>query len=389
MRAKWRKYYLFICTIIIVVFSFLGSLAFLRTNLLQRQEKYEFESIYKNTSIDFIIPSPSYEQVFELQNDSTGIERIVPFYETTTEVKSDGKICVGKTQIFNTVEWLDITPYGSERMVHRFSNVQPGTAIVDKKFATMNNCMEGSVLEIQIREKAYKFNVVGIAENNPYINEGSVAMFLTEEAISEFMDVGIKYSAAYVKATDIVKCKIFLLNEYKPLGRLKEEEGFSSEDSYKEHLNNFYEADWSKEITICSENYEVLSVKYQNVNKNCRKNIFTYSGICLIFFIVINSAMLKSDNMTSYMKDYIIKGNGKKEDIVRFYEHGIWWNSCIFCIMNLICFAFWAYGMKREIWSMQIREIVLVSVTVILVSAIMSLVTKKYVKRHYVFKGWK
>ena len=47
----------------------------------------------------------------------------------------------------------------------------------------------------------------------------------------------------------------------------------SIEDVYNQHLQNFNDADWSKEITNCQENYKVLSVKYENVQTGIWTNI--------------------------------------------------------------------------------------------------------------------
>ena len=46
MSKKWAKYYLLLGTVIIAAISLIGSMAFVRTNINQAQDKYEFESIY-------------------------------------------------------------------------------------------------------------------------------------------------------------------------------------------------------------------------------------------------------------------------------------------------------------------------------------------------------
>lgn len=226
-------------------------------------------------------------------------------------------------------------------MISMAEEVQSGTAVIDKMFAETNGCVIGDTITISIDNTAYKFTVVGISENNTYCSDGSVALFLSSEDATVFETIGIKYSAAYIKATDLSKCKNYLLKDYKPFGRLKDKEDFKSEDTYNEHLENFSNADWSKEITLCSENYETLSVKYQNVPSSILRNTLIYAIIVFVVFCVFNSVMLKNDTLRSYFKMYIVKGNGTKDRIYRFYRNGIVWNVIVFIVANAICCAFW------------------------------------------------
>lgn len=383
MSKEWKNHYLLICTIIIVAISSIGSFAFVRTNIFQAQEKYEFESIYVNTAIDFIIPSPSYTQVAEIQDEANGIEVVKPYYETSTPVMINGQTCKGTTLIFPNTENLDVTPYGNDRIIHASSDVQPGTAIVDKLFADMNNCSLGATLSIQIDGKNYEFPVAGISENNTYYSEGSVALFLTETDANTFEVNGIKYSAAYIKASDFSKCKTYLTSEYKPLGRLKGKEDFSSEDTYNEHLQNFTEADWSKEITNCVENYTTLSVKYQNVDSTIIGNSIIYAVVTLLAFTIINIAMLKNDGLKGYFRVYIIKGNGKKEQIIKFYKNGIWWNLSAFIVTNIVFYIYWVKDAVLSNTTYGLYSIVIPLIVAVLVSLVMIHVSVKYVHKHY------
>lgn len=100
MSKKWAKYYLLLGTVIIAAISLIGSMAFVRTNINQAQDKYEFESIYINTEIDFIIPSPSYAQISEIQTEANGIEVVKPYYETSAALSVNEQTCKGTALIF-------------------------------------------------------------------------------------------------------------------------------------------------------------------------------------------------------------------------------------------------------------------------------------------------
>ena len=383
MSKKWAKYYLLLGTVIIAAISLIGSMAFVRTNINQAQDKYEFESIYINTEIDFIIPSPSYAQISEIQTDANGIEVVKPYYETSAALSVNEQTCKGTALIFPDADNLDVTPYGSKRMISMAEEVQSGTAVIDKMFAETNGCVIGDTITISIDNTAYKFTVVGISENNTYCSDGSVALFLSSEDATVFEIIGIKYSAAYIKATDLSKCKNYLLEDYKPFGRLKDKEDFKSEDTYNEHLENFSNADWSKEITLCSENYETLSVKYQNVPSSILRNTLIYAMIVFVVFCVFNSVLLKNDTLRSYFTVYIVKGNGTKDRIYRFYRNGIVWNVIVFIVANAICCVFWMQDAVLSNPLDGVLGVLIPTAVAVIVSIIMLPVSRKNINKHY------
>lgn len=383
MSKKWAKYYLLLGTVIIAAISLIGSMAFVRTNINQAQDKYEFESIYINTEIDFIIPSPSYAQISEIQTEANGIEVVKPYYETSAALSVNEQTCKGTALIFPDADNLDVTPYGSKRMISMAEEVQSGTAVIDKMFAETNGCVIGDTITISIDNTAYKFTVVGISENNTYCSDGSVALFLSSEDATVFETIGIKYSAAYIKATDLSKCKNYLLEDYKPFGRLKDKEDFKSEDTYNEHLENFSNADWSKEITLCSENYETLSVKYQNVPSSILRNTLIYAIIVFVVFFVFNSVLLKNDTLRSYFKVYIVKGNGTKDRIYRFYRNGIVWNVIVFIVANAICCVFWMQDAVLSNPLDGVLGVLIPTAVAVIVSIIMLPVSRKNINKHY------
>ena len=383
MSKKWAKYYLLLGTVIIAAISLIGSMAFVRTNINQAQDKYEFESIYINTEIDFIIPSPSYAQISEIQTEANGIEVVKPYYETSAALSVNEQTCKGTALIFPDADNLDVTPYGSKRMISMAEEVQPGTAVIDKMFAETNGCVIVDTITISIDNTAYKFTVVGISENNTYCSDGSVALFLSSEDATVFETIGIKYSAAYIKATDLSKCKNYLLEDYKPFGRLKDKEDFKSEDTYNEHLENFSNADWSKEITFCSENYETLSVKYQNVPSSILRNTLIYAIIVFVVFCVFNSVLLKNDTLRSYFKVYIVKGNGTKDRIYRFYRNGIVWNVIVFIVANAICCVFWMQDAVLSNPLDGVLGVLIPTAVAVIVSIIMLPVSRKNINKRY------
>lgn len=174
-----------------------------------------------------------------------------------------------------------------------------------------------------------------------------------------------------------------MLEDYKPFGRLKDKEDFKSEDTYNEHLENFSNADWSKEITLCSENYETLSVKYQNVPSSILRNTLIYAMIVFVVFCVFNSVLLKNDTLRSYFTVYIVKGNGTKDRIYRFYRNGIVWNVIVFIVANAICCVFWMQDAVLSNPLDGVLGVLIPTAVAVIVSIIMLPVSRKNINKHY------
>ena len=135
MKKKKAKCYLLLGTVLMLAVACICAFAFVKTNLNQAAEKKEFESIYKETGIDFIIPAPSYAQVGELESDgNNGIEAVIPYYETESSTKINGSSAKGTTLIFPDASKMNYTPYNAVRIISGEKALQTGKAVVDNQF---------------------------------------------------------------------------------------------------------------------------------------------------------------------------------------------------------------------------------------------------------------
>lgn len=385
MKKKHVKCYLFFGNVIVLVLALLCAFTLINENVRQAASKNEFESIYTKTKIDFIIPSPSDSQVEDLEGNQ-GIKAITPYYETSSSVSIDGNRASGTTMLLPDPDKIAYTPYCETRIIKGEKNPTQGCAIVDRLFAENNKCSIGDTVSITIRDQEYIYTISSISEDNTYFNDGSVALILNDNDVEQFKKIGITYSAAYVSADNIDLCKNYLTSEYKPMGRLKDRADFDNEDAYNQHVQNFNEADWSKEITNCNANYKELSVKYQNTQSAMFANIAIMSVLVLIACITFNAILLKRDSMRQFIKNILVKKSGTKADVKKFYKSGILLNEIVFIIAMLVLNALVLQKNNFNIVNIQMINSFIPIFISIVASAIMTAVSTNYVEKHYKIK---
>lgn len=386
MKGKWSKCFLLIGTIIILMITSVGSWSFVKSNIEKADSKYSFESLYANTKIDFIIPSPSYEQMAALDNAiDVGIEVVSPYYETNTKVRINGVSCNGIAVILPDKNKVENTPYASARILEG-SVAGSGQAMIDLAYLKKNECNIGEIAEITLADRIMKFEIVGITEENTYSKNGSIALILTEDDRKALVEAGITYSAAYIRASDIDKCKKFLYSEYKPYGRLKDPSEFTSEDAYQQHVKNFEAADWTKEITNCADNYDALKVKYSNIESAILRNLITYVIIIVIVLFVMNVAFLKSADVQKAMKIFIVKKSGTIADAKRFYSSGIWFNFIEFLILSGVLYYIVASKSIIGVFGTQLINLIIPVASAFVISIILVVISGIYAANKFNIK---
>ena len=385
MKKKWIHCYLLLGNLIVLILCCSCSLLFVGHNLNQAAEKRDFESIYVNTSVDFIVPGPSVLQVKELEEDpGNGIAVVTPFYETTSPIEINGSsISSGTAIIFPLADKIEYTPYGSKRIIDGASSITGGNAIADQAYAKNTGCSVGDSVLLRIGEYSFSFVISSISETNTYYNKGTIALVLTEEDARILVNNGIQYSAAYISASDLSECEKYLFSEYKPLSRLKDVSEFDSEEVYNKHLANFNSADWSKEITNCQANYNTLSIKYDNVQSSIWLNIGIVSIITVIVMVVFNLFLLTNTNMKMFMRSLLVKKSGTVADIRKFYRSGIIVNCIVFCISMGLLYILLTSMKKYPLFDRQILNFIVPVIVAMLISTLMIWLSLSYVEKHY------
>lgn len=385
MNKLWAKNYFVLSSLVILLLAAVCSLTLVSGNISLAESKYIFESIYTDTSIDFIVPSPGYDQSSETENDpATGIEAMTPYYETSTSVtvntKATGK---GNVLIFPDVAKAEYTPYAAARITKGDKTITAGNAVIDTIYADANSCGLGDEMQISVAGESYTFKITGVTVSNTYYKEGSAALFLDATQAEMLKNAGIKYSACYVKSSDYETCKNYLFSEYKPLGRLKDKSEFDSEDTYNQHVKNFNEADWSKEITNCKANYDDLQVKYANVNSSIWINVSIYSVIAFLVVVVLNSLLLRNASVRQFMRTFLVKKGGTKAEITAFYSKGIIFDLILFVIACATGYFFIVKNTSVSLVGGSVVNALLPITAVLVASLIMACYAKFYVMKNY------
>ena len=387
MTKKWIKYYLFIGTFIMLILVLTGSFLFVKDNISQAEQKRTFESIYVDTTIDFIVPSPSIQQANELENDeNTGIEAFTPYYETSSGVSINESVTnKGAILLFPDAEKLQYTPYTSKRVLQGSDSYSSGDAIVDSKYMQLNNCKLGDKVSFSIANKTYDFTIKSISEENTFYKDGTIVLILSSEQNAQLNDNGISYSSAYVKASDYSKCKNYLNNEYKPMGRIKDPSSFKDEATYSQHLDNFNNADWSQEITNLTDNYNTLKIKYDNVDSGIRQNNIINAVIVAVVIFIMNIIFVSNKSIKQFMRNSLVKKNVTKAKISSFYTKGILFNFIVYACCSVALFF---YTMNTSFLSTKstMMNCVYPVASALAMSIIMIIVTSAVVSASYTIK---
>lgn len=384
MGKKWFKYYSLIGLIIVIILSLLCSFVFVMRNITQADAKRKFESIYTNTSIDFIIPSPTDDQIANLESDqSTGIDTITPYYQTKTSVSINGSSINTDVIAFTDPDKINNTPYCESRILKGNSALETGEAVVDYTFASNNKCSVGDIVNVKFGDIMIAYSIVAISETNTYCEKGSVALILNDDDAASIKSSDISYSAAYVSAKDYSTCKQYLEHDYLPLGRLKDPSEFSSEDSYNQHVNNFHNADWSEEITDFRENYDLEAIKFINTDRGIWINIVIVSIIISVIILVFNSILLTNKSSKQFMTAFLIKRNGSVNKIKSFYTSGIFFDLLLFVVSFGGLYYLIARNRETPIVSMNLINAIIPICIAIIISLIMISISRGYVGKHY------
>lgn len=321
MRKSWQFLFLLVGSLVFFAVSTACSFSFFNNTATSVTNKYAFESIYLNTDIDFIVPSPSFSQVGEVEEDDNGVRVMTPYYSFSAGIKVGEKDAQTNVILLDDLGKIDYTPYNSKRMLQGSALQTSGFAIVDSSFSRSNHCRIGDEITLPVFEKPLVFTISGICETNTFF-DGSVALALDGHQTEEISLSNYKYSAAYVCASDYDQCKSFLENEYKPYGRLKDRSEFSSDEAYYAHLNNFNNADWSKEITYMKDNYESLSVKYENIPGNALASTIISCAVFALASVGFTVFVLFLPKQRKLFGELVTKKNASIKDVSEFYKKG-------------------------------------------------------------------
>jgi len=268
-------------------------------------------SLYENEKLNFDVPSPSYDQVSQLENESF-ITSVFPYFYTKTNLSVDGK--TRETNLFfsDAFDKLEQTMYCKSRVIETADQSYSNPVLVDYQFVQDTGARIGSTVSVTLGSSRIDFQVSGIYETNIYYDGGAVMAKWEGAQKDAVMAISPRtaYSGAYIQATDYQQCKNYLETQYKPYGRLKDRSEFATQEAYDIHYNAFMSSNYANEITDFSvRGQESLSKAKAKENSANLYTIIPYIVIAVIL-IMYNLLMWLRKSERCYFSKRKVSGGG-------------------------------------------------------------------------------
>ena len=317
MIKYWIKNRFLLDLIFPCAFVLLIAFAFINPMFDSIGEATLMQSIYKNEKMDFDIPSPSFSQVKQLEQENF-IESIFPYYYTETDVFVNSKERETNLFLSDSMDKLDQTMYCSSRLIEKSNKDFKNPILVDYQFLKDTGAALGETVFVTLGAMKIEFQIAAIYETNTYYDGGAIIAYwggLQKEAIMA-MSPNLTYSGAYVQAADYSQCKQYLDTQYKPYGRLRDVSEFASQEAYETHYNAFMSASYANEITD-------FSIKAKDANIIAKDKITALNhknliacGVIFTSMFIFNLLMWVRNSERKYFASRKVRGSS---NVVIYY----------------------------------------------------------------------
>lgn len=161
MTGYWIRHRALLSIILSAAIAIIAGLLFVFPFISQIADNYNFQSVYKNTSIDFIAPEPSFEQISELPRNN-GIDKVFPFFLTKTSVNTDGKSRTTTVLLSDRFENVDITMYNSKRLIKKSDSDFENPILVDWQFCKDTATDIGDTVSFSMGDTTAEYKIYAI-----------------------------------------------------------------------------------------------------------------------------------------------------------------------------------------------------------------------------------
>ena len=250
MGGYWARHRLFVTIIVCAAIAFISGFLFVYPTILQQAQHYNAQSIYRNSTIDFIAPEPSFDQTSEIAG-THGIKDVFPYFLTKTTVSINGKTRTTTVLLSDQFQKNELTMYNKARLIKESSIEYDNPVLVDWQFCHDTSAGLGDVVSITIGGISSEYRINAIYETNSIYDGGAILVGISNEqktAINQQSNNN-GYSGMYISASDYNACQSYLTSAYRPLGRLKDRSQFSSDEQYQVHYDAIMSAGYANEIT--------------------------------------------------------------------------------------------------------------------------------------------
>lgn len=250
MKGYWIRHRLIYTVLLSVAVALITIVLFVFPYISKQANLYNSQSMYKNTSVDFLVPEPSFEQV-ETLSGTNGIDKIFPFYMTKTQINVNGKSRTSTVLLSDQMENVDISMYNENRLIEKADMLYDNPILVDWQFCYDTSAEIGDTVSLSIAGKIMEYTIYAIYETNGLYDGGALLIEINDE-MSTAINSNSKnsgYSGMYLSANEYDVCRTYLNSEYKPLGRLKNPDVFESDEQYQVHYDAIMDASYANEVT--------------------------------------------------------------------------------------------------------------------------------------------
>ena len=310
MIKYWIKNRLLLDLIVPCVIILLIAFAFVSPMFETIGEAKLSQSIYD-------IPSPSLEQISQLENESF-IESVFPYFYTEIDLSVNDK--TRETNLFfsDSFDKLEQTMYCSSRLIEKSDKEFENPILVDYQFIQDTGAEIGTTVSVTFGNTTIHFQVSAIYETNTYYDGGAVMAYwggLQKEAIVA-LSPSLNYSGAYVQANQHSQCKQYLETQYKPYGRLRDASEFATQEAYETHYNAFMSASYANEITDFSVPAKEANLKAEDKINSANNKLFLACGIALVIMLIFNFLLWLRGSERRYFAKRKVQGAG---NIIAYY----------------------------------------------------------------------
>ena len=276
----------FIVVVLLAACAFLGGSYFLKKHNSFMENAEKIISVYSDSKIDFVVPSPSVQQLENMEKEEH-INGVYPCYVVYTDFIMGTKNLSTYLMLVDNTEDLEKTMFKSGRIKSDSGALGENSLLIDEVFASQHGLKLGDSVKWSITatqtvdlvvDRIYYANVI---DNNQVavLCQGKQKSIIDEAT----KDNPLVPNGAYIDSSDLEKTDA-MLKGYKPLGRMKSYEDFDTYTEYEEYLADFNSQDHYSQIT------KTLKYELENAPKaqEYEKNAVRYSALFLVMMAVLS-----------------------------------------------------------------------------------------------------
>ena len=208
----------------------------------------------EKTSVDFIIQTPSNEQI-EAMRSLDHINSVTPYYFSTGNANIDGKTVKTEMYLVKSANDIPNTLFSDKLLVQEKKEQSDGAIVyIDSCFSKNNGLKAGDSIKLQNAAGEVDCTIGKIFSSDGRHDNGML-MAIYEGAIKESIGeaVALRYSGAYIDSKDVAATEEYL-KSYIPEGDLRPRTDFDSDELYEAYLDTHNSVD-SSQTTFYRDRY--------------------------------------------------------------------------------------------------------------------------------------